>query len=514
MDHHGVVNASKTRGGLPSVSETSLSMFVATYPGAQCDAEDSTSAVGSSSYENRICFHVRPLDYQEESSPLSSADPDVNATDARCTLVCVLNHQTALREALGNQPRPRIASASSDATTLPSTTFSLWSLPRALRNYFRSSPSESGLQRIQQLRQQNEEDQILRYRLLRKEMLLRAIAKAGLGGWQVYQDTAVQVSKISGGLSNQLYLVSLDTAEEARDVSAGLPGEDIAPAVTKALIRVFGHQQGTALFSARVERILFKTLGSLGLAPRCLAEFEGGRIEEYWESPVLSTADLTDKRILERAMTTASCLLGESSSNSAEAAEDPSVEYCSCCCCRLELWGSMAREAVNEVLMEQTPLSDGAADFPLHAVAGSEDTATSEDYQQGIQEARMRSTAAKMKSLNLSFYLEEAKWLADKLKALAQDDAAYFQALEAQLRQEGVLKRPSEEDEQGDGLLWLSGMHAVLSHNDFQENNILHTHGEGLRLIDFEYSGVNARAFDIANLFCEATLDYTLNTGA
>lgn len=52
-----------------------------------------------------------------------------------------------------------------------------------------------------------------------------------------------------------------------------------------------------------------------------------------------------------------------------------------------------------------------------------------------------------------------------------------------------------------------SGLDIVFSHLDLQENNILQTQ-YGLRLIDFEYAGMDFQALDIANYFCECTLDY------
>lgn len=55
-----------------------------------------------------------------------------------------------------------------------------------------------------------------------------------------------------------------------------------------------------------------------------------------------------------------------------------------------------------------------------------------------------------------------------------------------------------------------AGLDIVFSHNDIQENNILQTH-YGLRLIDFEYSNMDYQAFDIANFFCECTIDYTFD---
>lgn len=52
-----------------------------------------------------------------------------------------------------------------------------------------------------------------------------------------------------------------------------------------------------------------------------------------------------------------------------------------------------------------------------------------------------------------------------------------------------------------------SGLDVVFSHWDSQENNILQTH-YGLRYIDFEYSGMEYQAFDIASYFVECTIDY------
>lgn len=38
---------------------------------------------------------------------------------------------------------------------------------------------------------------------------------------------------------------------------------------------------------------------------------------------------------------------------------------------------------------------------------------------------------------------------------------------------------------------------------------VLQTSDGKLQLIDFEYSGMGLQAFDLGNLFCETTYDYT-----
>ncbi|XP_077989651.1 choline/ethanolamine kinase-like [Glandiceps talaboti] len=56
----------------------------------------------------------------------------------------------------------------------------------------------------------------------------------------------------------------------------------------------------------------------------------------------------------------------------------------------------------------------------------------------------------------------------------------------------------------------------VFCHNDLNHGNILlvddGTKDKHIRFIDFEYASYNYRGFDIANHFCEWTLDYTYNT--
>lgn len=52
-----------------------------------------------------------------------------------------------------------------------------------------------------------------------------------------------------------------------------------------------------------------------------------------------------------------------------------------------------------------------------------------------------------------------------------------------------------------------SGLDVVFSHWDCQENNVLQTM-HGLRFIDFEYSGMEHQAFDIATYFVECAIDY------
>ena len=51
----------------------------------------------------------------------------------------------------------------------------------------------------------------------------------------------------------------------------------------------------------------------------------------------------------------------------------------------------------------------------------------------------------------------------------------------------------------------------VISHNDFQENNVMIWHEDKTKftLIDFEYSNINFRGYDIASYFNECFIDYS-----
>ncbi|KFG58268.1 phosphotransferase enzyme family protein [Toxoplasma gondii RUB] len=72
---------------------------------------------------------------------------------------------------------------------------------------------------------------------------------------------------------------------------------ELAEVPTRVLIRVYGHPADTELFDPRVEQRLFKQLGEVGIAPRCLGEFEGGRVEAWLEGQPLKTADLHTEEI-------------------------------------------------------------------------------------------------------------------------------------------------------------------------------------------------------------------------
>ncbi|KAL8274611.1 hypothetical protein Esti_001440 [Eimeria stiedai] len=392
----------------------------------------------------------------------------------------------------------------------------------ARQQFYLSSPS--GIDWLLQLRQTVD---FKRRELLHEPSVLIALAAAALPGWSACPREAVSLSVISGGLSNKLYLVELHVPQQqesgavAPEVACG--GHSHGRLLTKALIRVYGHQEGTALFNAEMEQKLFKALGFLGIAPRCLAEFEGGRFEEFWEATPLTTTDLTDVKTLEKAAKLISSFhavnlpefsacpqtLVAAAGEQKEEAKG-TKESCCCCMCRLELWGRLALEAVS-VVHQQTSLHAAAGSKPISSSSSGGGSSSSSSSAE--EDLLLQQTGSRLDALQVESYVREAAWLTSRIREAAASDEVFFKALgEALRRERGHLRRGERGgDDPLKDLFWLSGTFPVLSHNDFQENNILQAGNTRLKLIDFEYSGVNARAFDLGNLFCEATLDYTDN---
>lgn len=76
---------------------------------------------------------------------------------------------------------------------------------------------------------------------------------------------------------------------------------------------------------------------------------------------------------------------------------------------------------------------------------------------------------------------------------------------------EGLLTDPEVLSKEYEGLLsGFSECENVFSHNDFQENNVMIWHEDHTKvtIIDFEYSSLNYRGFDIAAYVNECFIDY------
>mmetsp|Transcript_17447 Transcript_17447/g.59269 ORF Transcript_17447/g.59269 Transcript_17447/m.59269 type:complete len:378 (+) Transcript_17447:75-1208(+) len=100
-------------------------------------------------------------------------------------------------------------------------------------------------------------------------------------------DTALGVRQLSGGITNQLYLV---TRRDGAPVWDG--GDDASGGRCEGVIvRLFG--QGTEAFVDReLENRVFARLSSLGLAPRFLGCFQNGRVEQFLPARALEPPEM------------------------------------------------------------------------------------------------------------------------------------------------------------------------------------------------------------------------------
>lgn len=162
--------------------------------------------------------------------------------------------------------------------------------------------------------------------LLHQLEVVKSLALCAVREWrQLYHSEDVRVTPLSGGLSNKLYVVEVVDNEthkerneatgkkegaasgraagrakhegepsEGRQTTGGSEGEATAGRGSddhgdrarghggenddaipkKVLFRVYGHPAGTELFDPKAEQKLFKILGNIGVAPRCIAEFD------------------------------------------------------------------------------------------------------------------------------------------------------------------------------------------------------------------------------------------------
>ncbi|OII76502.1 choline ethanolamine kinase protein [Cryptosporidium andersoni] len=98
---------------------------------------------------------------------------------------------------------------------------------------------------------------------------IRYLCRTHVPGWNNIPEKFICVSQIVAGLTNQLFEVTV-TLES---VSSKLKH-------SRVLFRIYGTYVGR-LYDTKVEVEAFKYLGKVGIAPALIADFTGGRIEEF-----------------------------------------------------------------------------------------------------------------------------------------------------------------------------------------------------------------------------------------
>jgi len=105
------------------------------------------------------------------------------------------------------------------------------------------------------------------------------------GSWKKITVKDITVKRISGGLSNWIYQVTLlnkCNASEPRDI----------------LMRIYGQTHGdTAIENTITESVIFTLLSERGLGPKLHGIFPGGRLEEYIPARSLKSEELSDPKL-------------------------------------------------------------------------------------------------------------------------------------------------------------------------------------------------------------------------
>lgn len=261
------------------------------------------------------------------------------------------------------------------------------------------------------------------FSILSTPKLIRLACKEHVAGWESVPAEDINVDQIMAGLSNQLFKVNI--REGYPDRSRFLH--------TDVLFRIYGKDVNS-LYDSATELCVFKKLGLRGVAPRLIAEVEGGRVEEWIDGAALLCEDMQRISVLHGV---AAILSGIHKIDLSKY-----VDTKPCVFKFLERWRKGAMKNFSAV---------------------------GEDHPSYLALQRM----------NLPLFAEESYRIEEYLfpRGCSASEATII----------------------------------AFCHNDIQENNIMVTHSS-MRLIDFEYSGYNFPAYDIASFFWEMTCNYCVTS--
>lgn len=334
------------------------------------------------------------------------------------------------------------------------------------------------------------------------------------GRWKTISADDIIVKRVSGGLSNFLYYISLpeevsdknsnnlcnsqtavSTSKRQRKDSAACGDEP-----TEVLLRIYGQTHGEhALETMITESVVFALLSERNLGPKLHGLFPGGRIEQYIPARPLRTLELSDfktsMKIAEK--------MGAIHSLNIPVSKEP--EW---------LWNTMQRwlKSLDSILTNIRPEDKEkpevkeilSIDFAkegewLRNLVDSGDFPVvfcHNDLQEGnilYREQTARSRRESVKSLSS---LTETDSEASTSLISDRNANASSGLIGNQSRKRSI---PSDDTYNAD----LDNSSDSVISNDSEDNE------PELIIIDFEYCAYNYRGFDLANHFIEWTLDYT-----
>ncbi|KAJ6648164.1 Choline kinase A2 [Pseudolycoriella hygida] len=344
------------------------------------------------------------------------------------------------------------------------------------------------------------------------------------GAWKTISAEDIQLKRISGGLSNFLYHVSLpdnfDNKNQSLQSGIKRPRKDSVntnnlPEPKEVLLRIYGQVHGEhALESVLTESVVFTLLSERKLGPKLHGIFPGGRIEQYIPARPLATNELSDPKI--------SCKIAEKMAkiHSLNIPVSKEPEW---------LWKTIDRWLDNA----ETILGDFISSNPIEVEQAN--AMKNVDFRKELEWIKDTVDKASYPVVFSHNDLQEGNILfkegiSDSRNSSMEQLSSYFDdsaALDAQY--DDILLSPSSShscDNVNNNTLSTSSSRkrsfsgnqddcdlestrdSVLSGNSQTYSDIC---DPDLMIIDFEYCAYNYRGFDLANHFLEWTLDYRCN---
>lgn len=359
------------------------------------------------------------------------------------------------------------------------------------------------------------------------------------GQWKNIRASDINVKRISGGLSNFLYHVSLpesgsnsyatsvtgisqrpklggndrkrirtNSGEINAAPSSGCVQSNVWEEPREVLLRIYGQTHGENALEAMItESVVFALLSERNFGPKLHGIFPGGRIEQYIPARALVTSQLNDHKISIKIAEK----MAEIHSLNIPMSKEPNW-----------LWNCMDRwlKSINNILEEASRKNniDGveevsSMDF-LGEIKWLKSVVRFENYpvlfcHNDLQEGNIllrEATAMDFDTVHLplcnpsstigqiSNFDDSAMAVSDDINMLEEESNANIILHESSIGNSGRLSS-ADVDNTRDSLLSNS------SNDPDMDPDLI--------IIDFEYCAYNYRGFDLANHFLEWTFDYS-----
>ncbi|XP_055305716.1 choline/ethanolamine kinase isoform X3 [Sitodiplosis mosellana] len=332
------------------------------------------------------------------------------------------------------------------------------------------------------------------------------------GAWKTISASDLHIKRISGGLSNFLYYVSLpDDSDSCNNVkNIKRPRKDASLQEPKeVLLRIYGRTHGEqALETVLTDTVVFTLLSERKLGPKLHGIFPGGRIEQYIPARPLATHELCDAKI--------SCKVAEKMAKihglSIPVSKEPDW-----------LWITMDRWLLNfeqvlknyktkntselEILDEVRKIDFKSELTWLKATVENQGFPVvfcHNDLQEGNILLREQtyglSSSPSSSTEQLSSFFDDTTILDGHFDRHDSFNGNLNSINKMHSRKRSLSDCPDEDlDNTRDSLLSDQSQFSAEANNEPE-----------LMIIDFEYCAYNYRGFDLANHFIEWMIDYTI----